>query len=753
MRQFWPPSDLMERAISLCHWGAFEATLQDGRLIAATPLAGSGADPDMIGAWPELVYSETRISQPHVRRTFLEHGHAACGQGRGQDEMIPVTWDSALKLAASELTRVYAAHGPASVFGGSYGWSSAGRFHHARTQLRRFLAAAGGFCDVTGNYSWGAAQTLLPHVLGSDAAVSRDATDWKSIATHSDAVIAFGGLNAKNWRVTSGGARAHHLPEAVQAAAKRGVAFTIISPWAGDLPPGIDAALIQPRPGSDTAIILALAHQAVITGRADHAFLERYTSGAETFIAYLRGATDGQPKTLAWAAGLADIPVADLIGLWDRIATGRVMLTASWSLQRGDHGEQPFWALIALAAMLGQIGLPGGGFCFGYGSMNGVGATGRRGFVPLMPRLKNPCKTTIPVACFVEAMAHPGRQIDFDGRKITFPDLRLVWWAGGNPFHHAQDLNALEGAWQRPETIIVNDAWWTPTARRADIVFPANTTIERNDIGGSSRDLTVFPMPKLIAPVGQSRSDFDIFCALSDHLGCREGFDDGLDEFGWLRTLWAKSQAQGVKAGVDLPGFDGFWAGGPCPIPPEAQPEVLLQAYRLRPDIVPLKTTSGRIELWSKTIAEFNYADCPAHPCWLAPHEWLGVAEQGELHLVTNQPSHQLHSQLYQTRTHSSPQTVAMNPADADQRGLKTGDIANLYNARGACRATVEVDPGIRRGVLIMATGAWFDPGPDGIERNGNPNVLTAQRQTSSLTQGCAALSALVRITKTEQRT
>ncbi|MDQ0313626.1 molybdopterin-dependent oxidoreductase [Amorphus orientalis] len=734
------------RKIGLAHWGAFEATVVDGRLVAAEPLAGSGADPDMIGAWPALVYSKDRIDRPHVRESYLKHGPRAGGAGRGREPMVPVDWETALDLVAGELRRVHGEFGPTSVFGGSYGWSSAGRFHHARTQVRRFLAAAGGFTDQVGNYSWGAAHAILPHVLGSADAVSGAATAWDTIAEAGDAVVAFGGLNPKNWHITSGGAVDHHLPEAVARAATRGVRFTVVSPFADDVPPGLDATLIRPRPNSDTAIILALAHEAVATGRADREFLDRYTSGAETFIAYLNGDRDGQPKTLDWAAEIADLDVAELRRLWDTVRTGRVMLTASWSLQRAEHGEQPFWALIALAALLGQIGQPGGGFTFGYGSMNGVGEIARKGYVPAMPGLPNPNGMGIPVAAFADAFLHPGDAIPFNGRSVTYPDVRLVYWAGGNPFHHAQDLGRLEEAWQRPETIIVHEPWWTPTAQRADIVLPATTSVERNDIGGSSRDPYVVAMPRMIDPVGEARDDFAIFRDLADRLGCRAAFDEGLDEEGWLRRLWSQTEARGAAEGINVPDFETFRSDGLWRVPAPATPEVLLADFRADPDRAPLATPSGRIELASPAIAGFGYETVPPHPAWLAPAEWLGAAGPDELHLVTNQPAKQLHGQLYQALPHDGPTPVAINPEDADSRGIADGDIVRLWNGRGACLATARLDDSLRPGVLIMATGAWYAPGDDGVERNGNPNVLTASRRTSPLGQACAALSALVRI-------
>ncbi|MGV8937399.1 MAG: molybdopterin-dependent oxidoreductase [Allorhizobium sp.] len=735
------------RKTSLCHWGAFEARVDNGRLIEARPFGGGGADPQMIGAWPELVYSDQRIDQPYVRAGFLNGSRDS--SRRGQDEMVPVSWDEALDLVARELTRVYADHGAASIFGGSYGWSSAGRLHHARTQVRRFLSAAGGYTDQVGNYSWGAANVILPHVVGDASTVSHAATSWASIAENTDVFVAFGGLNPKNWRVTSGGAGHHDMPQFIAAAKARGTRFVVVSPFAGDAPEGLDATWIAPRPNSDTAIMLGLAHQALVSGRADIEFLNLYTSGQDEFFAYLSGDTDGIAKSLHWAADISGVALGELEALWQTISNGRVMLSATWSLQRADHGEQPYWALIALAAMLGQIGLPGGGFCFGYGSMNGVGATARRGYVPVMNGLKNPAGSAVPVACVTDCLLNPGKTVAFNGKSLSYPDIRLVYWAGGNPFHHAQDLFKLEQAWKRPETVIVHEPWWTPTARRADIVLPATTSLERNDIGGSSRDPYVFAMPKLIEPVGQARDDFDIFCALSDRLGCRTAFDEGRNEDQWLRHLWEKTETRAQAEGLEAPSFDKLFSDGFWRVPDPEETEVMLSDYRADPVANPLGTPTGRIELFSRTIKGFAYTDCPPHAAWLEPVEWLGRAAPDELHLMTNQPAKQLHGQLFPVLGSDTAAGVSIHPDDARQRGIRDGQTVRLFNERGVCLATAEVTSVIRQGVLLMSTGAWFSPTdtPEGpIEQNGNPNVLTADRQTSSLAKACAALSALVRI-------
>lgn len=757
------PFDVTDKTrlpISLCHWGAFYGRVENGRFVEAIPIGG--ADPEMIRAWPELVHGASRIDQPYVRRGWLEGG-AGASRKRGQEEMVPVTWDEALDRVSGEIARMHRDHGPGSILGGSYGWSSAGRLHHARSQTRRFLAAAGGFTDQISNYSWGAAAAILPHVLGSTASVAHAATSWSSVAEHADTVVAFGGLNPKNWRVTSGGAVEHTMAEKLARAKARGCRFIVISPLASDVPEGLEADLIQARPGSDTAIMLALAHEAWICGRADQGFLDRYTVGAERLVSYLTGQSDGIPKTLNWAARQSGVTVDELRGLWNKIGEGQVMLCASWSLQRAENGEQSYWALIALAAMLGQIGLPGGGFGFGYGSMGSVGADARRGYVPAMPALHN-AGPAIPAAAVADALLFPGKTLEFNGQTLTLPDIRMVYWAGGNPFHHAQDLGKLEQGWARAETVVVHEPWWTATALRADIVLPATTSAERNDIGGTSRDPHVVFMPRLIEPQGQARSDREIFAALADRLGCRELFDSvpgalGLLHVGsgkqetseqeWLEQLWMSVVEKGRSEGVDVPDLASLRKMGIWRVPEPDSPEVMLDTFRADPEKHPLPTPSGKIELFSRVIAGFAYDGEPGHPVFREPREWLGNAAEDECHLLTHQPERQLHSQLWQTSAgmHGAPAPVHIHPEDAAARGISDGMIVRVYNERGACKATAHVDTGVRRSVLVMPTGAWFQPDAQtGLEQNGNPNVLTADRRSSPLGQASAALSALARI-------
>ncbi len=735
---------------SLAHWGAFTALVENGRLVGCEPFARDPAPSDMLKSMPDMVHSPLRIVRPAIRDGWRE------GRPRtGHDSFHEVSWDEALDLVAAELKRVRSTFGDKSVFGGSYGWSSAGRVHHARTLVRRFLFQGGGCTDQVGNYSFGAAYFLLPRIIGSLGPVTGKVTDWPSVIKHTKLMMAFGGMAVKNAQVTSGGAGLHTLESWLRQAKDAGVEFVSISPLKSDMPDFVGARWIPIRPNTDTAMMLAMAHTLVSEGRHDEAFMARHCHGFDEFRAYLLGQGDGIPKDAEWAAAITGVDAGTIRDLARQASDVRSMITCAWSLQRSHHGEQPFWAAIALASMLGGVGLPGGGFAFGHGSANGVGMPRIGVPAPEIPLPANPAKASIPVARISDMLLDPGGTYEFNGRRETYSDIRLVYWAGGNPFHHHQDLNRLQRAWQKPETIVVHESWWNPTARHADIVLPATTTLERNDIGGSSRDPFVFAMHRAIEPQHEARDDYDIFRALARRLGYEQAFTEGRDEMGWCQWVYDTMRAQAERQGVPLPGFQQFWAEGFVELPPPDRDFVLFEDFRNDPDKHPLNTPSRRIEISSDAIAGFDYDDCPPHPTWFAPAEWLGgsMVERWPIHLVTHQPGAKLHSQMdpgpvSRAAKLGGREPVRLHPVDATPRGIADGDLVRVFNGRGACLATAVVDGNIMPNVAVMATGAWFDPAatPGEPERHGNPNVLTLDIGTSRLAQGSSALTALVEI-------
>ncbi len=753
----------MSRVPIAAHWGAYLATVEDGRLI---DIGGVPQDPDPSPIGRSLLDAAdatVRVRSPAVRRGYLEHGPRHRDNRRGAEPFVDVSWNLALELVAHELARVRAEHGDAAVYGGSYGWASAGRFHHAQSQIHRFLNITGGYTASVGNYSFGALDVILPHVTGQSATEHMgELPTWDELAEHTGLVVAFGGLGLKNAQVSPGGVGRHETREGHRRCRDAGVRFISVSPVRDDAAAALDARWLGLRPGTDAALMLGLAHTIVSEGRHDTGFLELCCTGFRRFRSYLEGERDGQPKDAHWAARICGLDPDVICWLARSITAERTLITVSWSLQRAGHGEQPCWLAVALAATAGQLGRPGGGCALGFSSYHTPGTVQRHEpHVAALPQGENRIRSSIPVARVADMLLHPGDCIRYNGSEVRYPDVRLIYWCGGNPFHHHQDLNRLRAAWQVPETIIVHEPFWNALARHADIVLPCTTTLERDDFARGMGDAYLLAMHKAIEPFGQARDDFAIFADLARHLGCGQAFTEGRSAGEWVRHLYEQTRFSADRQGVELPDFETFWADGSARLPEPPARTPLLRRLREDPGSTRLATPSGRVEIFSERIDSFGYPDCPGHPVWLEPPEWLGSprTERHPLHLLTAQPARRLHGQYDHGRLSregkvAGREPIAIHPDDAEARGIADGDVVRVFNDRGACLAGAALTDGIRRGVVKLATGAWYDPVLDGaavgLDRHGNPNVLTIDVGTSQLAQACSAQSCLVEVERYE---
>jgi biotin/methionine sulfoxide reductase len=729
------------------HWGVYEVETGE----AGTTIRGAIQDPDPspIGLhMASQALKDVRVARPAIRKSWLEGGPGSNPHLRGREPFVEVEWDVALDLLAGEFRRICETFGNEAIFGGSYGWASAGRFHHAQSQVHRFLNLIGGYVSHVDSYSLGAGKVILPHVIAGLSPLLNQHTSWDVMVKETKLFVTFGGIPVKNAQISQGGPGRHRVVAGMRGMADAGTRFVNISPVSDNMP--VDSEWLAIRPNTDTALMLAAAHILHVESIADFDFLKSHCVGYDRFADYLTGATDGIAKTPAWASQICGVPADRIATLAREMASHRTMLNISWSLQRAVHGEQPFWMLIALAAMLGQIGLPGGGFGVGYGAMNSVGNDNVRFKFGDFPQGQNPLTAFIPVARIADMLLNPGRPFTYNGKSYAYPDIRLVYWAGGNPFHHHQDLNRLLEAWEKPETIIVNEPYWTPTAKLADIVLPVTTLLERNDIAAATGEDFVVAMKKAEEPFCQAKNDFDIFDALAKRMEI--DFSEGLDEEGWLRRLYEVSRENAATQSIEMPNFDDFWQQGLFDLAAEARPVVMLEEFRRAPSDHPLTTPSGRIEIFSETISGFELADCNGHPTWFEPTEWLGARKPGDdrLHLISDQPVRRLHSQL-DASPHSRAgkvkgrEPIYLNPVDAEKRGIVEGALVEVFNERGRLISAAVLSNAIMPGVVRLSTGAWFDPDREKlIERHGNPNAVTADMPSSSLSQGCTAQTCLI---------
>ncbi len=732
------------------HWGTFTARW-DGERLDVRP---HPADPDpspILGNFTDVLRHRARILKPAVRKGWLDRGPRS-GRRRLDDAFVEMEWEDVLPLVAATIGDVRDRHGPQGVYGGSYGWSSAGRFHHVQSQIHRFLNfAMGGYVRSVNSYSAGASSVILPRVMGPFEALSRHNVTWDQVVAETDVVLAFGGMALKNSNIASGGITTHIERSAMARAAARGCRFHLFSPLRDDFPPEAGAIWHPVNPGTDVAVMLGLCHTMLAEGRHDRQFLDRYCTGFDIFSAYLEGSDDGEAKTAQWASEISGVPAETIVELAREMTRGRSLVTVAHALQRARFGEQPVWAGVALAAMAGQIGMPGGGYNYALGAM---GHTGRRVNsvpIPTLSQGTNGVSNFIPVARICDMLLNPGSAYQYDGREMTYPDIRLIYWAGGNPFHHHQDLNRLQKAFAVPETIIVQENAWTPMARSADIVLPATMTLEREDIGAAATDPRLIAMRRLAPAAGTARDDYEIFADLSRLMGCEEAFTEGRDARGWMAHLYEPTRKALADRGWDAPDFEEFWRRGELALPSAADDGGLLRSFRRDPEASRLPTPSGRIELFSRTIADFGYDDCLGHPAWFAPED----QPDGEhpLVLVANQPATRLHSQLdFGAYSQSSKvrgrEPARLNPEDAAARGIRDGDIIRIFNSRGACLAGAVLSDGVMPGVVNLSTGAWFDPIDHAADRtecgHGNPNMVTRDVGTSKLAQGCCGQVTVV---------
>ena len=344
----------MPTRFTAAHWGTYRA-VGEGDTLRLEGIEQDPAPSKIADGWIDAVRDpELRVQKPAIRKGWLERRSTS---DRCNDGYVETDWETALDLVAAELDRVRTTHGNEAIFAGSYGWASAGRFHHAQSQLRRFLNTIGGFTHSRNTYSHAAAEVLLPYIVGMPHRAFQDnMTSLALVAEHCELLVAFGGISANTAQITSSGTSTHEVEHWMDRAGRNGMVAVNISPRRSDFCGAGRSEWLPIRPNSDTALMLGLAHALYRNNWHDRDFLNRCCHGWEEFESYLNGSVDGIEKKAQWAAKICGIEAGAITDLAARMARSRTMLSVAWSLQRGDHGEQPIWMGLTLAAMLGQIG-------------------------------------------------------------------------------------------------------------------------------------------------------------------------------------------------------------------------------------------------------------------------------------------------------------------------------------------------------------------------------------------------------------
>ncbi|PIE08611.1 MAG: trimethylamine-N-oxide reductase [Rhodobacterales bacterium] len=750
------PNSFPGRVFHATHYGPFEAVVKEGKLVGINTMMELDARPTEMLAYGVMdrTYDKTRINYPMVRKSYLEGWQTGDTKPelRGKEEWVKVDWDTAWSLAAKALLDTATNHGNEAIFSSSYGgWSNAGAFRPNVLQ-GRLLNLMGGCTNTAGDWSAGAGQVVLPRIIG-DMEVYSAQSAWETIRDHCEVFVLVGCDPIKNnrieYRVADHGMYAHW--EEIRDA---GVKFISINPQQTATDEVLNAERTAIIPNTDTALFLAMAYHALENGWEDKAYMDKYTVGADKWIAYVKGETDGTPKTPDWAAKITGIDAQQIRDLSELMATHNTCIAGSWAIQRAQHGEMAYWSIINFAALLGKIGKPGQGVGFSWHYGNGGMPQGGNRTPVGMSQGRNFVKKIVPASRITEALENPGKAFFYNGQNNTYPDIRVIFNSGNNFMSHQQDTNRLIRALKKVETIISVDVWWTAATRWADIVFPAASTLEQDDItsGGTYSNDRVYAMKKVIEPIGESLPDYEIFEGLADKLGLWAQFTDSEEKMYHIKLAYEAS-----GAAEEVP-FEEFWEKGYArmPVPAEARKWTRHGDFYEDPEANPLHTASGKIEMFCQDIADMDIDDCPGTAMWLEKHEYLGNARPGQLHVVSPHPWFRLHSQMANSErlrelyTIQGREPVRINAQDAAERGIEDGDLVELYNERGTVIVGAVVSDEIMPGVVSLYEGCWPQLDSKGRDNSGLVNFVTSTQRSSGLSEATTANTVLVEMRKCE---
>ncbi|MGE5378040.1 MAG: DMSO/selenate family reductase complex A subunit [Bacteroidota bacterium] len=704
------------------------AHVRDGRIIRLE----ADDRPDSVAA-PQL--RACVRGRSYLRRQYhpdrLTHPLQRTG-ARGRGEFRPISWEDALDTLASQVERVKRQYGSSALFV-PYGTGSYNQLNGSHV-ARRLMNLYGGCLGIYNSYSWGATNLATPTVYGT-LVTGNQRQDWLNAR-----YILMWGWNPAEMR---DGTNSDYF---IKLARENGARVICIDPRHSLSAASLADEWIPIRPGTDTAMMSAMAYVMLTEHLYDAEFVRMHcvgfddsqmpVEGAESYKEYILGIRDGVPKTPAWAEAITTVPAETIIRIAREYATIKpAVLYQGYGMQRRAYGEQVVRAGCVLAAITGNVGIHGG-----WASGLGLQAADGGGLWTVFPTGENPVQASIPVFLWTEAVVRGKSLTQADGVRGVERldhDIKLIYAVATNSLinQHA-DVNRtaeIVGDESKVEFIAVQDNFLTPTARYADLILPACTQFETWGVeDGWKYGDEVILQPKLVEPLGESKSDYQICSELADRLGIYEAFTEGRDEKGWVDYCLGEFRRLRFP---ELPTLDEFlesnlgaWTR------PVAKPAIAFEEFRLDPDNHPLDTPSGKIEIFSKQMFDLGQPEeIPPIPKYI--QEWESPFDLNNPYPLQALGHHTLH-RVHSTHDNNDwleeafPQRVYLNPLDAGTRGICDGDHVKIFNRRGALILQCRISPRIMPGVVDIPQGAWYEPDEKGIDRGGCVNVLTSQRWT-----------------------
>jgi len=653
---------------------------------------------------------------------------------RGSGEFERISWDEATDLMASNINRIKEQYGNTSIYipYGTGGYSQT----NGKWSADRLMNMYGGALGYYNSYSWACISRTTSTVYGTDE-TGNQRQDWLN-----SKYIIMWGWNPSEMR--DGTNSEYFLKEA----RKRGARIVCIDPRMTMSAVALADEWIAIRPGTDVALMSAMAYVMITEDLYDKTFVDRYCMGfdskqmpeafknEESYKDYILGTRDNQPKTPEWAETITSIPRQDIVRIAREYATAEsAVLYQGYGMQRRAYGEQVVRGGCVLAAITGNVG-KSGGWASGIALQAGGGP-----FWNVFPVLENPTGASIPSFLWSEAVVRGpelGEKEGLLGIDNLPHGIKMIWAVASNAIvnQHANINRTIEiiKDTSRLEFFAVQDNFMTVTAQFADLVLPACTQFETWGIedGWKYGEELIF-QPKIFDTPWETKSDYAICAAVADKLGIGEEYTKGRDEKQWISALIDEYRELRFPELPSLEEFEeknlGVYSR------PVVKPKVAFEKFRENPEENPLQTASGKIEIFSEELFSRNLpAEVPAIPKYI--QEWESPfgkeSKKHPLQVIGTHFMPRMHSTLANSdwNNEAFPQRVFINPVDAEKRGLKNGQKVKIYNDRGTvilpCRITRRILPG----VVNIPEGAWWKPDKDGNDIGGSVNTLTSERWT-----------------------
>ena len=681
---------------------------------------------------------------------------------RGEGKFEEISWDEAIDTIAEKLKGVIEKYGNEAV----YINYATGMYSATGKTTARLMNVLGGYLGSYADYSTNMMSVAMPYMYGEEctpydsvyasSASEAEKSDLVLMFGNSPADTRMGGANAV-WdftKVREAGAKIYHIDYRLNETAS-----------------GHPEEWIPIRTGTDAALVAALAHELIANDQVDLDFLHTYCVGFDeetmpesakgqnkSYKDYVMGTGyDMVEKTPEWAAPITQIPAERIRSLAAELAAAKApYIVQGWGPQRHTNGENTARAICLLPCLLDKIGLPG--------TNTGMREAEPSALVGGIPNGKNPVKASINVYQWLNAVDH-GEQMTAKNAGVHGVDqlttgIKFLWNYAGNCItnQHA-DINKVHEILQdetKCEFIVVTDTVMTDSAKYADILLPDAMRAEQLNM--STNGYSEFYLgvcvggPAQEAP-GECRPSYDVNAAIADKFGKKDDYTEGRTQEEWVQYLYE----EGAKADGDMPSWDDIQKQGLYKR--ELEPVVGMKDFRDDPAKNPLKTPSGKIEIYSeeldKLAAEWELEDGDAItpiPSFLPGYEGYGSATE-EFPLYCS-------GFHYKSRTHSSfgfieelnqacRQQLWINPLDAESRGIAHGDMCAVTSPVGEIRIEAKVTPRIVPGTIGIPQGAWHQAAMDGdrVDTGGCVNTLTTYRP-SPLAKGNGVHSIIAQVAK-----